>query len=850
MRSSMPSGRYDVSEAAEIVALWNLAVAQPLYDLLARNPEFFVVRGTTLGEAVFFAVTLSLLSPLLLVAVSLLTGSVSKPGRFILHHLIVAVLVAILVLNGAKALPLPAAVLAAAAVASGALAAWALWRWSALRSWAGLVALSALVFPLIFLWRTPAATWSGDGGMLARSVSPPAHPVPIVFVVFDELSLVSLLGSDGEIDEASFPNFATLAGEANWYPLATSVSDFTTLALPALLTGRLVRQDQLPTLADHPENLFTLLDPHYEIVAQESMTQLCPPRVCARGEKPFGRRLRWLYRDLGLAYSHIVSPPAWAAMLPPVDQTWNRFGGGGEGDLDAPEELDRGPFLDLFRQRSRDDRAAAFLAFLDSIEASRAPTLYFYADTLPHVPFDYLPSGRRYSVNGEPAGLINADRWGDDSWAIVQDHQRHLLQVGFTDRQLGLLVQRLRDVGLYDRALLVVAADHGVSFRPRRYRRTLTAESFAEIMSVPVFLKLPGQLRGHRDDRAVETIDVLPTILDAIGARFSLEGQSLLSAPSHPRQHRVVPLHAEPGTVRRYASVELRRGIEEAVRLKTDRFGSQGFSTRFFQIGEFGSLVGKRVAELGQVVDSPIETELFLPSQDTYFDPTLDFVPAHVAGRSQPVDGDRRHHFAIAINETVGAVTRTWKESLRHRRGEWSAILPEAMFVPGANDIEVFHLQPTPGGVRLARTNSSTGSPTRTDLLGVRPVFGVRESGFHTPGQQPRGRLSRWTDGHARLELPLSGDPQSRVIRIKLLSTGPRGTRLQILLNGSQVLRERLPPGEWVGEFPLDPVADGSHLEVDIISDTFVPARVTSDSEDTRQLGVAVGSVRLLDASP
>ena len=60
---------------------------------------------------------------------------------------------------------------------------------------------------------------------------------PVVMIVFDELSGLALMGPDGGIDAARFPNFARLAGDSTWYRNATTVADFTDHALPALLTG-------------------------------------------------------------------------------------------------------------------------------------------------------------------------------------------------------------------------------------------------------------------------------------------------------------------------------------------------------------------------------------------------------------------------------------------------------------------------------------------------------------------------------------------------------------------------------------------------------------------------------------
>ena len=54
---------------------------------------------------------------------------------------------------------------------------------------------------------------------------------------------------------------------------------------------------------------------------------------------------------------------------------------------------------------------------------------------------------------------------------------RHLLQVGFVDRQVGLLLDRLQRTGLLDQALIVVTADHGYAFQVGVKDRRLVTES-------------------------------------------------------------------------------------------------------------------------------------------------------------------------------------------------------------------------------------------------------------------------------------------------------------------------------------------------------------------------------------
>ena len=86
------------------------------------------------------------------------------------------------------------------------------------------------------------------------------------------------------------------------------------------------------------------------------------------------------------------------------------------------------------------------------------------------------------------------------------------------DRELRRLVARLRDTGLYRRALVVVTADHGLSFaRGVRDRRTATPANLHEVAPVPLFVKLPGSERGSGEPSSyASTVDVLPTIARAL----------------------------------------------------------------------------------------------------------------------------------------------------------------------------------------------------------------------------------------------------------------------------------------------------------------------------------------------
>ncbi len=50
----------------------------------------------------------------------------------------------------------------------------------------------------------------------------------------------------------------------------------------------------------------------------------------------------------------------------------------------------------------------------------------------------------------------------------------------YLDRFVVQLLERLDETGLYDRSLVIVTADHGISFRPGGWKRHADATNVAE----------------------------------------------------------------------------------------------------------------------------------------------------------------------------------------------------------------------------------------------------------------------------------------------------------------------------------------------------------------------------------
>ena len=168
--------------------------------------------------------------------------------------------------------------------------------------------------------------------------------------------------------------------------------------------------------------------------------------------------------------------------------------------------------------------------------------------SLPHGPPRFLPDGRGYVSHRKAYPGLRERPLDAPQWLADQSFQRHVLQVQYTDALVGELLDRVRAAGLYDEAVIVVTADHGISFRAGQPRRRLTPETMPDLVVVPFIVKLPGQRAGTVDDGAVRTIDALPTIAEAAGVDVPWRTDAMPAGRSRGR-----PGRADRGDGRRQA---------------------------------------------------------------------------------------------------------------------------------------------------------------------------------------------------------------------------------------------------------------------------------------------------------
>ncbi len=99
----------------------------------------------------------------------------------------------------------------------------------------------------------------------------------------------------------------------------------------------------------------------------------------------------------------------------------------------------------------------------------------------------------------------------------------------FADWAVGELEQALREAGAFDRTLLIITADHGEAFGEHGYMWHERAV-YDELVHVPLLMRFPGAKKTGEVEALTQTVDLLPTVFDLLGAPYpeDVQGKSLL----------------------------------------------------------------------------------------------------------------------------------------------------------------------------------------------------------------------------------------------------------------------------------------------------------------------------------
>jgi arylsulfatase A-like enzyme len=333
--------------------------------------------------------------------------------------------------------------------------------------------------------------------LLGAGCAPDRDP-NVILITLDTLR-ADHLGAYGYARPTS-PSFDALADRSTLYTRAMASSPWTVPTHASLFTGKPVFQHGAHTVPIENVNL--------------------------DGVRPLPERhltLAEMFRDAGYATGGFIANDAYMGSRLRMDQGFETY----HVERVYSDEMNRHVFQWLDENRER-----PFFLFIN-----------------------YMDTHRPYNTRWRP-GLIERPFTRDNVELIKELYPRILpmkepvpedlvqelidqydTAVANVDEQLGLLLDRLSQLGIDDDTVLIVTSDHGEYFG-EHFLLEHSKDVYQEALWVPLLVRGPRQAQGRIDDTLVVSYDIPWMVLQLLREDFAVNSRP--EFPNAPGEHPVV----------------------------------------------------------------------------------------------------------------------------------------------------------------------------------------------------------------------------------------------------------------------------------------------------------------------
>lgn len=170
--------------------------------------------------------------------------------------------------------------------------------------------------------------------------------------------------------------------------------------------------------------------------------------------------------------------------------------------------------INQLQQFSKNDRPFFMMAnFWGPHEPYMTPTefLDLYRDL-------EIPPWESFQEEQANKPAIHAIQRSGKSWdAFEEELKLYYGHISHIDAEIGRILDALDEYGLAQNTLVLFSADHGDSNGCHGGLMNKSLQMYEETVAVPLIAKVPGGLKGVREDRFINTTDLYATVLDAAG---------------------------------------------------------------------------------------------------------------------------------------------------------------------------------------------------------------------------------------------------------------------------------------------------------------------------------------------
>jgi hypothetical protein len=146
----------------------------------------------------------------------------------------------------------------------------------------------------------------------------------------------------------------------------------------------------------------------------------------------------------------------------------------------------------------------------------RVPHFVYFHFLPPHEPYRPPPPWDRVFMESPPISH-GADF---DEGFIEKRYRSYLNNAAYADSLVGGVIEAIREKGLLDDSLIIVASDHGEAFGEHGLLGHITS-NYREMIHVPFLVKMPQQRRQMSVDISCCHLDLLPSLAALVNIPFN-----------------------------------------------------------------------------------------------------------------------------------------------------------------------------------------------------------------------------------------------------------------------------------------------------------------------------------------
>ncbi len=183
--------------------------------------------------------------------------------------------------------------------------------------------------------------------------------------------------------------------------------------------------------------------------------------------------------------------------------------------------------------------------YLEEISIEKNPFLLFISFATPHFP--HHKALEEYKKMYPKEELILRENVIEDKYPNLKEElQGYYAHCTATDKAIGDLIGRIKDLDLYNNSIIIFTSDHGEMMGSHGIRPKEKSVAYDESIKIPFLISYPGieESAGKEVFTPLNTPDILPTMLSLADIEIPdcIEGEDLSSIIKNPEMQKDRPV--------------------------------------------------------------------------------------------------------------------------------------------------------------------------------------------------------------------------------------------------------------------------------------------------------------------